>query len=169
MGAGAERKKTLALPPPTPRPRRERQPLLSMRWSPSCVSSRLTTLSRSGLSILLSVEVITHQTHPEPVLCAGYTHSSVSHSQAPLPARQCWAGSHVGHIHLQTLRTVGGLQKAGRQTDSTEDACCTPPPTPSLGPVGENPALHIFFSPVFYKHALSVNCGPGFRVRYPDR
>lgn len=145
--------------------------MLSIRGSPSCVSSGPTTLSCSGLSIFSSVEMVTHQTHPEPVLCAGYICTALFLTvRAALPVRQRWAEPHLGPVHLQTLRTVGGLQKAGRQIESIGDACCTPPPTPCLGPVGENPALCIFFfPPVFYKRALSVNCVPGFGVRCPDR
>lgn len=121
-------------------------------------------ISLFSLSFFLSVEMVIHHTHPEPLLCAGYTLGVLFVTvNAALPFSQLWAVSPLGLMHLQTLRTVGGLWRTELQVCSPGEAFSIPLPAPFLDPVGENPALRVFSAPlIFYKHALSMNCGPGF-------
>lgn len=121
-------------------------------------------VSLFSLSFFLSVEMVIHHKHPEPLLCAGYTLGVLFVTvNAALPFSQLWAVSPLGPMHLQTLRTVGGLWRTELQVRAPGEAFCIPLPAPCLGPVGENPAFRVFSTPplIFYKHALIMNCGQG--------
>lgn len=110
-----------------------------------------------SLSFFLSVEMVIHHTHPEPLLCAGYTLGVLFVTvNAALPFSQLWAVSPLGPMHLPTLRTVGSLWRTGLQVRAPGEAFCIPLPAPFLGPVGENPAFRVFSAPphACIKHEL---------------